>query len=153
MPQQFCWYCRCYISSKLGYVAMLRALASFELGSFPSCFHFCAKAHEIVSFQTPLHMFISSQDTFLEPTWWSELDNSDQYLSHKFWSFLWSLNSLSYPSPFLLPAVKCSSQSTSDSYVQSCLQYETHLQGWVATKVDGTVKKGRETEISVFDFN
>lgn len=45
------------------------------------------------------------------------------------------------------------SQPISDSAVQSRLQYETHLQGWVATEVDGTVKKGRETEISAFDFH
>lgn len=93
-------------SSKLDYVAMLRPLASFELESFSSCFHFCAKVQEIVSFQTALHIFISSKDTFLEPTWWRKLDNSDEHLSHNFWSCLWSLNSLSYPSPFSVTCCK-----------------------------------------------
>lgn len=53
-----------------------------------------------------MHIFISSKDAFLEPTWWRKLDNSDEHLSHKFWSCLWSLNSLSYPSPFSVTCCK-----------------------------------------------
>lgn len=36
--------------------------------------------------------------------------------------------------------------------MQSCLEFETRLQG-TATKLDSTLKKGRETKICAFDFH
>lgn len=53
---------------------------------------------------------------------------------------------------FSLAPIKCILQLIFSRYIQSCLEYETHVQG-TATLLDSTVKRQREPKISVFDFH